>query len=68
MEEILPCTIHYLFSPSNNLWVKKSRWTMHVARTGERKGEYRFLVGNLEEKKTLNRLRLGRKNNIKMDL
>jgi len=41
---------------------------MHVARTRERKGAYRFLVGNLEGKKALNRLRLGRKNNIKMDL
>jgi len=48
--------------------MKKSRWTRHVACTGERKGAYRFLVGNLEGKRTLNKLRLGRKNNIKMYL
>jgi hypothetical protein len=30
--------------------VKKSRRTRHVACTGERKGAYRFLGGNLEER------------------
>jgi hypothetical protein len=68
LEEILLCTLHYLFSPSNILRVKKSRWTRHVICTGERKGSYTFLVGNLEGKRTLTRLRPRRKDNIKIDL
>jgi len=37
-------------SPSNILGVKKSKWTRHVACTGERNSAYRFLLGNLEGK------------------
>jgi hypothetical protein len=40
-----------LYSSPNNLRVIKSikmRWAENVARKGERKGLYRFLVGNRE--------------------
>jgi hypothetical protein len=48
--------------------VKESRWKRHVECTGERKGAYGFLVGKIEKKRTLIRLRFRRKNNIKVDL
>jgi len=35
---------------------------------GERRGEYRLLVGKPEEKRPLGRLRRGWEDNIKMDL
>ena len=41
---------------SPNIWVIKSRrmrWAEHVARTGERRGAYRFLVGKPEGKRPL---------------
>jgi hypothetical protein len=40
----------------------------HVARTGERKGVYRVLVGKPEGKRPLGRTRLRWDDNIKMDL
>jgi hypothetical protein len=39
----------------------------HVARTGERRGVYRVLVGKPEGKKPLERPRRRWENNIKMD-
>jgi hypothetical protein len=44
------------------------RWAGHVARMGEGKGAYRFLVGRPEGKRLLGRPRRGWKDNIKMDL
>jgi translation initiation factor IF-1 len=40
----------------------------HVAHTGERRCAYGVLVGKLEGKKKLERPRLRREDNIKMDL
>jgi hypothetical protein len=40
----------------------------HVARTGERRGVYRIMMGKPERKRPLGRRRRGWKNNIKMDL
>ena len=42
------------------------RWTGHVARTGERRGVYRDLVGKPARKRPIGRPR--RKDNIKMNL
>jgi transcription termination factor 2 len=44
------------------------RWAGHVARTGERRGVYRVLVGKPEGRKPLGRPRRRWKDNIKMDL
>jgi hypothetical protein len=44
------------------------RWVGHVARIGERRVVYRFLVGKPEGKRPLRRLRHRREDNIKMDL
>jgi hypothetical protein len=43
-------------------------WAGHVAHLGERRGIYRVLVGKLEGKRPLGRLRLRREDTIKMDL
>jgi hypothetical protein len=48
--------------------VTRVRWAGNVARTGERKGEYRVLVGKPECKRPLGRPRLRWEDNIKMDL
>ena len=51
--------------------VKKSRrmrWAGNVARMGEGRGVYRFLVGKPEGKRPLGRPRSRREDNIKMDL
>ena len=50
-----------LYSSPNNFRVIKSRrmrWAGHVARTGERRGVYRGLVGKPEGKRPLGRPRL----------
>jgi len=44
------------------------RWAGHVARVGERRGEYRILVGKPEGKRSLGRPRCRWEDNIKMDL
>jgi hypothetical protein len=44
------------------------RWVGHVARIGEGRGVYRFLVGRPEGKRPLGRPRHGWEDNIKMDL
>jgi hypothetical protein len=43
-------------------------WAGHVARTGERRGVYRFLVEKPEGKRPPGRPRRGWEGNIKMDL
>ena len=47
---------------------RRMRWAGHVARMGERRGAYRVLVGKLERKSPLRRLRRRWKDNIKIDL
>jgi hypothetical protein len=44
------------------------RWAGYVARMGERRGVYRFLVGRPEGKSPLGRPRLRWEDNIKMNL
>ena len=60
-----------LYSLPNIVRVVKSRrmrWTVHVARMGEREGVYRVLVGKPEGKRPLGRSWRRREDNIKMDL
>jgi len=44
------------------------RWAGHVARMRGRRGLYRVMVGNLEEKRPIGRPRRRWEDNIKMDL
>ena len=46
----------------------RMRWAGHVARMGERRGVYRFLVEKPEGKRPLGRPRRRWEDNIKMDL
>ena len=46
----------------------RSRRAGHVARTGERRGVYRILMGKREGKRPLGRPRIGWEDNNKMDL
>ena len=57
-------------SPNIVLEIKsrRLRWTGHVARMGERRGEYRVWVGTPEGKRPLGRPRRRWEDNIKMDL
>jgi hypothetical protein len=47
---------------------RKMRWLRHPARMGEKRNEYRILVGKSEGKKPLGRPRRMWVDNIKMDL
>jgi hypothetical protein len=63
--------LHDLYSLPNIVRVIKSRrmrWAGHVARMGEGRGVYRFLVGRPEGKRPLGRPRLRWKDDIKRDL
>jgi hypothetical protein len=63
--------LNSLFSSPNIVRMIKSRrmrWVGHVAPTGEGRGVYRVLVGKLEGKRPLGRLRHRWENNIKLDL
>jgi len=57
-----------LYCSPNIIRVIKSRWVWHVARTGERRGVYRILVGRPEGNSALGRPRRTWKDNIKMHL
>jgi hypothetical protein len=62
---------HSLYSSPNIFRVIKSRrkmWAGHVARMGEGRGIYRFLVGRPEVKRPLGRPRRRWEDNINMDL
>jgi hypothetical protein len=48
--------------------VSRITWAGHVARTGERRGAYRILVGKPERKRPLERSGGRCDDNIKMDL
>ena len=48
--------------------LRRMRWVGHVAPMGERRGVYRVLVGKPQGKKSLDRPRRRRQDNIKMDL
>jgi len=59
------------FSSLIIIQVIKSRrvtWAEHVARVGDRRCEYRVLVGKPEVKRPLGRIRHTREDNLKMDL
>jgi hypothetical protein len=63
--------LHRLYSSPNIVTVIKSRrmrWAGHVARMGEGRGVYRFLVGMPEGKRPLKRPRCRWEDNIMMDL
>jgi hypothetical protein len=63
--------LNYLYSSPNIIRVIKSRrmrWSGHVARMGEKRGEYRSLVGRLEGRRPLGRPMHIWEDNIKMDL
>jgi hypothetical protein len=63
--------LHDLYSLPNIVRVIKSRrmrWAGHVARMGEWRGDYRFLVRRPEGKRPLRRPRLRWEDNINMDL
>jgi hypothetical protein len=47
---------------------RRMKWAGHVARMGEKRNEYRFLVGKSEGKRPLGRPRRRWMDNIKMDL
>jgi hypothetical protein len=47
---------------------RRKRWAGHVARMGEGRGVYRYLVGKPEGKRPLGRPRRRWEDNIKMDL
>jgi len=47
---------------------RRMRWAGHVARMGEERRVYRFLVGKPEGKRPLGRLRRRWVDNIRMDL
>jgi hypothetical protein len=47
---------------------RRMRWAGHVARMGEKRNAYRFLVGEPERKRPLGRPRRRWVDNIKMDL
>jgi len=60
-----------LYCSPNIVLVVKSRrmiWAGHVARVGERRGLYRFLVGKTGGKSPLRRPRFRWEDNIKTDL
>ena len=58
------------FSPNITRVIKsrRMRWIEHVARMGESRGVYRFLVGKREGRRPLGRRRRRLEDNIKMDL
>jgi hypothetical protein len=63
--------LHDLYSSPNIVRVIKSRrmrWAGHVARVGEGRGAYMFLVGRPEGKRPLRIPRRRWEDNIKMDL
>ena len=60
-----------LYSSLNNIRLiklRRMRWTGYVARVGDSRGAYRFLVGKPDGKRPLGRSRRRWENNIKMDL
>jgi hypothetical protein len=63
--------LHNLYSSPIIIIIIKSRrmrWAGHVAHMGEKRNVYRLLVGKLEGKRPLGRLRHRWIDNIKMDL
>jgi len=62
---------HNLYSSPNIVRViklRRMRWAVRVARMGEGRGLYRFVVGRPKGKRTLGRARRRWEYNIKMDL
>jgi hypothetical protein len=59
------CSLPNNFRMINSRRIRRAE---HVARMGEKRGVYRYLVGKPEGKRPLGRPRLRREDNIKMDL
>ena len=60
MEKLHDENLNDLYSPRNVIRLvnkKRMRWVRHVARMGERIGEYMILVGYLREREHLEDLR-----------
>ena len=71
MEKLHNEELNDLYSSPNVARVIKSRrirWAGHVARMEERRGVYRVLLGQPEEKRPLGRPRRRWEDNIKLDL
>jgi len=69
--QLLIDELNDMYSSPNVVRVIKSRgmkWAAHIARTGERRGVCRVLVGKPGGKRPLGRLRFRWEDNIKMDL
>ena len=63
--------LHNVYCSPNVVWMIKSRligWARQVARTGYRRGAYRFLVGRPGGKRLLERPRLRWEDNITMEV
>jgi hypothetical protein len=63
--------LHNMYASSNIIRVIRSRrlkWTGNVTRMGEMRNSYKILVGKLEGKRPLERLRRRWGDNIRMDL
>jgi hypothetical protein len=63
--------LHSLYSSPNIVRMIKSRrmrWAGHMARMGEKRGVWRYLVGRPEGKRPLGRSRRRWEDNIKLDL
>jgi hypothetical protein len=63
--------LHNLYCSPSIIRIIKSRrmrWARNLARMGEKKNEYRILVGKPERKRSLGRPNRRSEDNIKMDL
>jgi hypothetical protein len=61
--------LNWYSSPVRMIKSRRMRWARHVTRMGEKRNEYRILVGKPEEKRPLGRPRCTTwVDNIKMDL
>jgi hypothetical protein len=62
--------LHDLYTSPSIIRIMKARmrWAGHVARMGEKRNAYRFLVGKPERRRPLGRSRLRWVDNIRMDL
>jgi hypothetical protein len=63
--------LHDLYSSPGIIRIMKARrmrWSGHVARMGEKRNTYTFLVGKPDERRPLRRPRRRWLNNIRMDL
>jgi hypothetical protein len=63
--------LHDLYSSPSIIRIIKARsmaWAGHVSRMGEKRNAYRLLVGKLERRRPLGRLRRRWLDNVRMDI